>query len=147
VADDRRERDLAAVHAAHRRFYTAVETADLDEMTALWQPGEHTVCVHPGFGQLRGTTTILRSWALVMAQASYLQYVLTDEVVDLHGDAAVVSCTENTLSAAHGAPVESFDGGRAVATHLLVRGVDEQWRLVARHASPVAAPWRAEGEQ
>lgn len=140
MADDR-----SAVQAATRRFYAAVEAGDLDEMTALWQPGEATLCVHPGFGALRGTPTVLRSWALVMAQASYVQYVLTDEVVDVHGDLAVVSCTENVLSAGRGTPRESFDGARGVATHVLRRSGDGEWLLVARHASPLADTWRTGG--
>ena len=114
-------------------------------MTALWLPGEATLCVHPGFGPVRGTATILRSWALVMAQASYVQYVLTDEVVDVHGDTAVVSCIENVLSAGRRTPKESFDGGRGVATHVLQRAGDGEWLLVARHASPLADTWRTGG--
>lgn len=140
----RLDADREAVLAVHRRFYAAVESADLDELTAVWQPGPDAVCVHPGFGQLRGSTTILRSFALVMAQASYVQHVLTDEVVQLHGDSAVVSCTENVLSAAAGAPAESFDGGRVVATHVLLRTADGAWRMVARHASPLGVEWRPE---
>ena len=140
MADDR-----SAVQAATRRFYAAVEAGDLDEMTALWLPGEATLCVHPGFGPVRGTATILRSWALVMAQASYVQYVLTDEVVDVHGDTAVVSCIENVLSAGRRTPKESFDGGRGVATHVLQRAGGGEWLLVARHASPLADTWRTGG--
>lgn len=140
MADDR-----SAVQAATRRFYAAVESGDLDEMAALWQPGDATLCVHPGFGPVRGTPTVLRSWALVMAQASYVHYVLTDEVVEVHGDTAVVSCTENVLSAGPGTPRESFDGGRGVATHVLRRTGDGGWLLVARHASPLADTWRTGG--
>jgi len=136
VADDR-----AAVAQATRRFHAAVEVGDLDELTSLWQPGTGTVCVHPGFGHVRGTSAILRSWALVMAQASYVQYVITDEVIDLDGDAAIVSCTENVLSAGRGTPLQSFDGGRVAATHVLKRS-GGRWLLVARHASPLAASWR-----
>jgi len=138
VADD----DRAAVADATRRFHAAVESGDLDELTSLWQPGAGTVCVHPGFGHVRGTPAILRSWALVMAQASYVQYVITDEVIDVAGDTAIVSCTENVLSAGRGTPVQSFDGARVVATHLLRRGDGGQWLLVARHGSPLADSWR-----
>jgi ketosteroid isomerase-like protein len=109
VADD----DVAAVHDITRRFYAAVESGDLDEMTALWRPGQATLCIHPGFGPVRGTATVLRSWALVMAQASYVQYVLTDESVEVYGDTAIASCIENVLSAGRETPVESFDGGVA----------------------------------
>jgi ketosteroid isomerase-like protein len=141
MADD----DVAAVRDVTRRFYAAVESGDLDEMTALWQPGEATLCIHPGFGPVRGTATVLRSWALVMAQASYVQYVLTDEAVEVHGDTAIASCIENVLSAGRGTPVQSFDGGRTVATFVLRRCADGQWLLVARHGSPLADNWRSSG--
>lgn len=130
-----------------RRLHAAVESGDLDELGSLWSPDAATVCVHPGFGALRGTATILRSWALVMAQATYVQYVVTDLEVDLHGDTAVVSCTENMLSAGRGTPVQSFDGGRVVATHVLSRQADARWLLVVRHASPLADSWREGGHR
>jgi len=139
VAD--RAADEAALIAAHRRFYDAVERGDLDAMTELWKPGEDTVCVHPGFGQLRGTATILRSFALLMAQASYVQYVLTDEVVDLHGDTAVLGCTENIMVAGHDEPAQGFDSARAVATSVFVR-VQGGWRIIVHHASVLGEEWR-----
>jgi ketosteroid isomerase-like protein len=134
--------DRAEVQDVVRRFYAAVESGDLDEMTALWQPGSQTLCVHPGFGPVRGTAKVLRSWALVMAQASYVQYVLTDELVELQGDTALAGVTENVLSAGRGTPVESFDGGRVVATFVLRRSGDGRWLILARHASPLADTWR-----
>jgi ketosteroid isomerase-like protein len=134
--------ERAEVQAVVRRFYAAVESGDLDEMTALWQPGSQSLCVHPGFGPVRGTATVLRSWALVMAQASYVQYVLTDELVEVQGDTALAGVTENVLSAGRGTPVESFDGGRVVATFVLRRDADARWRILARHASPLADTWR-----
>jgi ketosteroid isomerase-like protein len=133
--------DRAALVAARRRFYDAVERGDLDAMAQLWKPGEDTVCVHPGFGQLRGTATILRSFALLMAQASYVQYVLTEEVVDLHGDTAVLGCTENMMVAGHDEPVQGFDSWRAVATSVFVR-TEGAWRLVVHHASVLGEEWR-----
>jgi ketosteroid isomerase-like protein len=134
--------DRAEVQAMVRRFYAAVESGDLDEMTELWQPGAQTLCVHPGFGPVLGTATILRSWALVMAQASYVQYVLTDQREEVQGDTALASVTENVLSAGRGTPVESFDGGRVVATFVLRRDTGSRWWILARHASPLADTWR-----
>lgn len=133
--------DRAVLLAAHRCFYDALEDGDLDAVAELWKPGEDTVCVHPGFGQLRGTATILRSFALLMAQASYVQYVLTDEVVDLHGDTAVLGCTENIMVAEHDEPAHGFDSSRAVATSVFLR-VQGTWRMVVHHASALGEEWR-----
>ncbi len=133
--------DRAALVAANRRFYDAIERGDLDAMAAVWKPGKDVVCVHPGFGQLRGAATILRSFALLMAQASYVQYVLTEEVVDLHGDTAVLGCTENMMVAAHDEPAHGFDSSRAVATSVFVR-IAGTWRMIVHHASVLGEEWR-----
>lgn len=138
---NRAGQDRAALIRSQHRFYEAVERGDLDAMAELWKPGEDTVCVHPGFGQLRGTATILRSFALLMAQASYVQYVLTDEVVDLHGDTAVLGCTENMMVADQDEPAHGFDSARAVSTSVYLR-VGGEWRMVVHHASGLRAEWR-----
>ncbi len=139
--------DREALLAANARFYAAIERGDLDDLAALWKEGEDTSCVHPGTGQLRGTGVILRAWALVMAQLSYVQFVLTDVRVDCHADMAVVTCTENVLHAGHDVPVQSFKGARATATNVFVRAAGDApagsspWQLVVHHASPVLDSW------
>jgi ketosteroid isomerase-like protein len=75
-----------------------------------------------------------------------VQYVLTDEVVQLHGDTAVAGCTENVLSVGRRTPVQEFDGGRAAATHVLARSDEGGWLLVARHASYLADTWQTTEE-
>lgn len=60
----------------------------------------------------------------------------TDVETEVLGDIALVSCTENVLAAAAGAPIEAFTGGKAVATNVL-RRTSEGWRLWIHHASPV----------
>ena len=129
-----------AVLAANAGFYTAIETADVDLMESLWLPGNETVCVHPGSEPLRGTPAILRSWTVLMANLPYVQFFLTDVAVSVRGDVATVYCSENVLSAPDDATVESFAGGRSVATNVFVRtasGAGAVWRLWAHHASPV----------
>jgi len=129
-----------AVLAANSGFYTAIETADVDLMKSLWLPGSETVCVHPGSEPLRGTSAILRSWTVLMANLPYVQFFLTDVAVSVRGDVATVYCSENVLSAPDDAIVESFAGGRSVATNVFVRtasGAGAVWRLWAHHASPV----------
>ncbi|MGH3498281.1 MAG: nuclear transport factor 2 family protein [Nocardioidaceae bacterium] len=124
------------VEAANRSFYTAIESGDIDLMTALWLPGEDTACVHPGNEVVRGTPAILRSWSLVMASTPYIQFFLTDVAMSAHGDVALVGCTENILAAGEGAPAAELTGGRAVALNTFVR-TGAGWRMWAHHASPV----------
>ena len=136
---------MSDVLATHRAFYDAVETGDLDLMASLWVNDADTSCIHPGAEQLKGTDAVLRSWTLLMANVGYIQFFLTDiAVTTLPTDAddpetAVVTCTENILSDEGTASVESFAGGKAICTSVLVRDRNGTggWRFWSRHASPV----------
>lgn len=143
--------DAGAVEAANAQLYEAVEAGDLDRMGALWVDGplgETAICVHPGSPTIRGRSAVLRSWALIMANTTYIQFFLTDVDVSAAGDVAVVTCAENILTAAdEGAGGGADEGagtgfaapGRVVATNVF-RRTGEQWRLWVHHASPVIAP-------
>lgn len=124
--------------AVHRAFYDAIETGDTTLMASLWVDDSATSCVHPGAQPLYGTGAILRSWSLMMAGVGYIQFFLTDVEVTLlppqDPTTAVVVCTENILSDA--GSVETFSGGRAICTSVLVRD-GSRWRFWARHASPL----------
>ncbi len=137
---------MKEVLTAHRAFYDAVETGDVDLMKSLWVDDVDTSCIHPGAERLRGTDAVLRSWTVLMANVGYIQFFLTDvDVTTLPAgtddpDTAVVTCTENILSAEGMSSVESFTGGKAVCTSILVRERSSGpggWRFWSRHASPV----------
>ncbi len=136
-----------AVLAAHRALYDAVESGDADLMSALWVDDPETSCVHPGAPILRGTSEIVRSWVVLMAQIGYIQFFLTDvEVTTLPlgsaaPETAVVSCTENILSGDPDQPggisaATSFGAATAQSTSILVRHA-AGWQFWLRHASPV----------
>ena len=131
---------------ANRRFYAAWESGDLEGMTALWVARGHAVCVHPGWAPVGGVAAVRRSWAVIMANTAYIQFFLTDVTVDVAGDVAAVTCTENVLAADDKTPVEGFSGGKAVTTNVF-RRTSDGWRLWIHHASPVLSPPGAdEGE-
>ncbi|WP_293787954.1 nuclear transport factor 2 family protein [uncultured Aeromicrobium sp.] len=131
------------VLAAHRAFYDAIETGDLDLMASLWVDAPGVTCVHPAAAPLRGTEAVLRSWAVLMAQVEYIQFFLTDIEVTMlpvgaeQSSSALIVCTENILS--DGVTSESFTGGSAICSSLLIRD-GRHWRFWSRHASPVAIP-------
>jgi ketosteroid isomerase-like protein len=125
-----------AVEALNSVFYEAIESGDLDTMQDLWLDSPDTVCVHPGALPVRGTGAIARSWALVMASTSYIQYFLTDVEVSLRGTTASVTCTENVLTGDERSGVDSFGGGLAVATNVFLH-TDAGWRLWVHHSSLV----------
>jgi ketosteroid isomerase-like protein len=131
------------LEAANGAFYTAVETADLDLLGAVWLDGPDAggvVCVHPGWPAVRGRSEVLRSFALIMANMPYIQFFLTDVDIRVSGDVAVVGCVENTLTALEGEedPAAGFAGGRVVATNIF-RRFESGWRLWVHHGSPVLA--------
>lgn len=137
---------------AHRAFYDAVESGDVDLMATLWAQSEHTTCVHPGASPVRGTAAVLRTWTMVMANVGYIQFFLTDiDVMTFppgsdEPHTAVITCTENILSGEGLASAESFSGGKAIATSMLVRD-GKSWKIWMRHASPVIDLTNNEGEE
>ncbi|HLL65692.1 MAG TPA: nuclear transport factor 2 family protein [Micromonosporaceae bacterium] len=127
--------DADAAAAVNAAMYEALETADVDRMAALWDDvaPDALVCVHPGWPMLRGRDQVLRSWSAAMAGTDYIQFFLTDVQVSVHGDTAVVTCTENVLTEV---TEEAHAGATIVATNVLVRRPDA-WRVQVHHGSPV----------
>ena len=123
------------VEAANLAMYTALESADVDAMARVWDDvdPDAVVCVHPGWPMLRGRAHVLRSWSAFMAGTEYIQFFLTDVRIDVRGDTAVVTCTENVLTEV---TESAQSGNQAVATNVLVRRPDG-WRVQVHHASPV----------
>lgn len=155
--------DVEAVEAANTALYDAVEQADLDALRDLWLDdsedgsedgskeggaAEEVSVVHPGWPVLNGRDEVLRSYALIMANTDYVQFFLTDVQVSVHGDSAVVSCTENILS---GGPAEEdgsagpLVGGLVVATNVFRRTTEGRWKVWAHHGSPILV--EREGEE
>jgi ketosteroid isomerase-like protein len=116
---------------ANAALYAAIETGDLDQLEALWDAADDLVCVHPGASLLTGRSRVLRSWAAILANIDYIQFVLSDVVVRVSGDTAVVTCTENVLTGDGSA----LHGGSACATNVFRRR-GGRWRLWVHHTSP-----------
>ncbi|MEU9832497.1 nuclear transport factor 2 family protein [Streptosporangium sp. NPDC048047] len=130
--------DTTAVETVNQSFYTAIENADLDRMTEIWaedMDGRQVSCVHPGWPIVSGRPEVLRSWALLMANTPYIQFVLTDVRVMVMGDVAILTCEENILTAGDEGD-SSFAAGKVVASNTFVRTA-EGWRLWLHHGSPV----------
>ena len=131
--------DIDAVTAANQELYAAFEVADLDRMQAIWDDTDDICCVHPGWPLLVGRARVLRSWSVLMANTSYIQFFLTGVTASVDGDTAIVMCEENILTA-----IDDAEGGlggtqRVVSTNVFRRR-EAKWRLWLHHASPVLAP-------
>jgi len=132
AADEEHSGDTAAeaeVRQANRRFYDAFEARDLDAMSDVWEHTDRVSCTHPGWRTLHGWGAVSGSWFALFGGPSPLQFILTDEVVSVIGDAAWVTVDENLISA--------DGGGTVAAVNLFVRD-GPRWRLVAHHGSAVA---------
>jgi ketosteroid isomerase-like protein len=130
--------DTAAIETVNQEFYTAIESGDLDKMTEIWAEDttdDQVSCVHPGWTLLSGRSEVLRSWALIMANTTYIQFVLTDVNTTVLGDVAVLTCVENILTAGEEGEA-SFAAGKVVASNVYIR-TGQGWRLWMHHGSPV----------
>jgi ketosteroid isomerase-like protein len=140
TSDARADED---VHAANSAFYAAFESRDLDAMSAVWEHSDRATVTHPGWPPLRGWARVIGSWEAIFANTAYIQFVLTDEVVTVVGDAAWVTLDENLLQsvgsgAASTGEREELSGARIAALNVFARG-DDGWKLVVHHGSSVSA--------
>jgi ketosteroid isomerase-like protein len=137
------ERDIEAVRAANAAFYSAFEAGDLDAMADVWEHSDRVAVTHPGWPTLRGWARVAGSWDAIFRNTPYIQFVLTDEKIDVVGDVAWVSLDENILQAT-GSPdggaadTEELSGARVAAVNVFVR-VGTRWPMVLHHGSPVNA--------
>jgi hypothetical protein len=120
--------DREAVRAANLAFYQSFEDNDLDVMYSLWEHTERATCVHPGWPMLRGWPQIAASWFTLLTNGGQTQFIVTNEVIEIVGDVAWVTCDENVLTDASGATV--------AALNMFVLS-DSQWRIATHIGSQV----------
>jgi ketosteroid isomerase-like protein len=121
--------DREAVRAANMAFYQAFEENDLDSMNSMWEHTERATCVHPGWPMLRGWQQVAAAWFTLLTNGAHNQFIITNEVVEVEGDVAWVTCDENVLNEASGATV--------AAMNMFVLS-DGRWRLVSHVGGQVS---------
>lgn len=132
------ETDVQAVTAANAAFYEAFESRDMDRMSEVWEHSDRVTCVHPGWHVLRGWGAVAGSWFALFGGPQRLQFILTNQVVQVAGDLAWVTVDENLLDTQGGGEGGDIEvGGTVTAINVYARDVGG-WRLVAHHGSPVA---------
>ena len=122
--------DAADVEEANARFYRAFEALDIEQMDRVWVHGERARCVHPGWPLLCGWDAVRASWEQIFQHTEEMRFTLGDVTVNVGGDLAWVTCTENILSEVSG----RLGVTAILATNLFERAA-EGWRLVHHHAS------------
>jgi ketosteroid isomerase-like protein len=121
--------DIEELLTWNRRFYEAFELRDLDAMSDVWEHSDRVVCTHPGWRTLHGWGSVAASWAALFNNAQRLQFIVTDERVELDGDTAWVTCDENVL--------DSGASGAVAAINVFSRSKAGTWVMVAHHGSPI----------
>lgn len=117
-----------AVLRANRAFYEAFEARDIDRMSDVWEHTPRATCTHPGWNRLEGWGQVVASFLAIFQGPQPIQFILTNERVEVAGDTAWVSVDENILG----------DDAGSTATALNVfRLGPEGWRMVVHHSSQV----------
>ena len=114
----------------NQAFYEAFEARDLDAMSDIWEHSDRVSCTHPGWAVLRGWGAVAASWLAMFQGPQQIQFILTDEHVEVDGDLGWVTVDENIIGDQTGSTVS--------ALNVFVRG-EGGWRLVAHHGSAVVA--------
>ena len=68
-------------------------------MSALWERSDRATCTHPGWPTLRGWGPIAASFFALFQGPQDLQFVLTEERLQVQGDAGWATVDENLLGA------------------------------------------------
>lgn len=120
--------DADAVSSANEAFYVAFEERDFEAMSRTWEHSDRVTCVHPGWSQLNGWDEIAESWEAIFSGPQRLQFIVTDVRVEVRGDVAWVTCSENLI--------DSGAAHTVAATNVFVHD-GTAWKLVHHHGSPV----------
>src|SRR4029077_1312597 len=97
-------------------------------MSDLWERSERALCTHPGWSTLHGWGAIASSFAALFQNGQALQFILTDQRVEVIGDLAWVSVDENLLG--------DQGGSTVAALNLFARGPRGEWRMGGHPGSP-----------
>lgn len=120
----------AAVLRANQAFYSAFETRDIDAMSDVWEHTDRVSCTHPGWGRLQGWGQVAASFMALFQGPQAIQFILTDERVEVADTTAWVSVDENILG--------EDAGSTAAALNLFTLG-PKGWQMVLHHSSQVMA--------
>jgi len=123
---------IEEVTRANQEFYQAFESLDIGRMDRIWAQQEYVTCIHPGWTLRIGWPAVRDSWVLIFNNTFSMKFDLTEIQVQVAGDVAWVICTENITSRQG----ETTQESRVLATNLYER-VEEQWKIIHHHGSPV----------
>ncbi len=106
------------VRAANQAFYDAHEQRDMEAMREVWEHTDRVVCVHPGWPILRTWRVVEESWRRILEGPGRNQFIVTNDVVAVHGDLAWVTLDENLVQGASTGTVAATNVFAAVGRRL-----------------------------
>ena len=118
---------------SNQRFYDAFNKNDLDLMTRTWLNSPIAQCIHPGWDVLTGFKPIIESWRRIFETGQDLEIRLSHVEVIVSEDLAWVACQENLFSIS----TSGVQLSKVHATNLF-KQVDDEWKMILHHASPVS---------
>lgn len=121
-----------AVLAANGDFYAAFGAQSLEQMGRVWLRESYVSCIHPGWDRILGFDAVLQSWERIFAASFGMTVRVSDEVTQIRGDVAWVTCTEEVESR----HLDGVSRGIVEATNVFERH-EGRWLLIHHHGSPL----------
>jgi hypothetical protein len=117
---------------ANNRFYQAFQNLSIEKMEKVWDLGDDTVCIHPGWDLFTGWLAIRESWIIIFQNTSRINFLITNTKIRIFNDNAVVVCLEN---------MESIIGEHTIKSGILATNIfkkfDNEWLMIHHHGSTV----------
>lgn len=126
---------------AETAFYEAFERGDVAAMMTVWAEADDVVCIHPQGPRLAGFDAVRESWVQIFSGGTSRLRVHTIEARKFFGQTVAVHAVVEVLSV----PGQQGPTQSVCATNVYELG-DHGWRMVVHHASPVARPAAATGD-
>ena len=126
-------RNFPSAQDAENAFYEALERADLEGMMAVWAEDEEIVCVHPGQARITGAEQVREAFRAMFVAGPNMRIRALQQVAISGMMVAVHSVLETIV-----VPGETKPRPPMVATNVYLKSA-AGWRMIAHHASPVAA--------
>ena len=108
-------------------FYDAFSARDIQQMRSLWRNSNDILCIHPGWGALRGYKDVLESWALILGAPEKTKITPINPIATIAGAVGSVVC------------LEKIENQYLIATNLFLFE-SESWLMIHHHAGPTSDP-------
>ena len=117
---------------SNQKFYDAFNKKDLDFMARIWLNDPKSQCIHPGWDVLNGFKPIIESWRRIFETGQDLEIKLSYVEAVVSENLAWIACQENLFSIS----TSGVQLSKVHATNIF-KQIDDEWKMVLHHASPV----------